>query len=90
MSGDIDTKIEALTQFVKTGLNMSIQTMAAMQPRIQMSDIANYKGHTGAGKARFVASLVESMGSQQAVAHHLKLTKGRVSQLVKSAKKNGK
>jgi len=45
---------------------------------------ATYTGLTSSGKSRYVSSLVETSGSQIEVAELLDLSKGRISQLVRS------
>jgi len=70
---------------------------ALSQHRLHQVARAAYNGATGSGKARLVSSLVQEEqvngpGAQARVADMLKLTPGRISQLLKSDKnrRNGK
>lgn len=71
---------------------------AELELKLQQQAQAAYHGMTGSGKSRYVAELVEiekannPRGAQARVAQTLKLSDGRITQLLKSDKNraNGK
>ncbi|MEZ8097176.1 hypothetical protein ACED51_24015 [Photobacterium swingsii] len=94
---DVDKKIEELRAYIDNvnattvqGLTLTLQAIEAEKESRRQSDIANYKAHTKAGKSRFVEHLHESMGSDRAVAEHLKLSVPYITRHRRQAKKNGK
>lgn len=68
------------------GFAQAKAAMDQMKETQQAVAIATYKGMTSSGKSRYVAELVQTLGSQSEAAGFLKLTPGRISQLVGSEK----
>jgi hypothetical protein len=83
-------ELDALEKLVTTGLSAAAQAIRREANTTQAVAKATYKGHTANGKARFADALAESMGSGKAAADYLAISPGRMSQLRKTAKKNGK
>ena len=84
--------IRALTEVTIKGFEQVAQALVDMREAQGKVVRATYNGLTSSGKYRYVASLVEEVGSQAEVSRMLNITPGRVSQLMKSEKnrKNGK
>ncbi|WP_445005154.1 hypothetical protein [Halomonas mongoliensis] len=82
----------ALLEATMQGFRHVHQAIEQVQEEQRQQARATYKGLTSSGKARYAAALVDEMGSQAEVARTLKLTPGRINQLVKSHKnrQNGK
>lgn len=84
--------IRALTEVTIKGFEQVAQVLDDLREAQGKAVRATYNGLTSSGKSRYVASLVEEVGSQAEVSRMLNITPGRVSQLMKSEKnrKNGK
>ncbi|MCO6428498.1 hypothetical protein [Nitrosomonas communis] len=83
-------ELESLEKLVTTGLSAAAQAIRREAEITRAVARATYKGHTSNGKARFADDLAASMGSSKAAAEYLGITEGRMSQLRKHAKLNGK
>lgn len=83
-------ELNALEQLVTVGLASAAQAIRREADVTRAVAKATYKGHTANGKARFADDLANSLGSNKAAAEYLDLSEGRISQLRKNAKKNGK
>lgn len=83
-------ELDSLERLVTTGLATAAQAIRREAETTRAVARATYNGHTANGKARFADDLANSMGSNKAVAEYLGLTEGRISQLRKTAKRNGK
>nr|WP_176705385.1 hypothetical protein [Rahnella sp. WMR114] len=84
--------IDALKDVTMAGFVKVHEALTHMKEVQSQQARATYQGLTSSGKSRYVAALVEEAGSQAEVGRMLKLTPGRINQLVKSEKnrKNGK
>ncbi len=74
------------------GFTQAKAAMDQLKERQQAVAIATYKGMTSNGKSRYVSELVTALGSQSEAATFLRLSPGRISQVIGSSKnrKNGK
>jgi len=83
-------ELDALDKMVSIGLATAAQAIRREAEITRAVAKATYDGHTANGKARFADNLANSLGSSKAAAEYLDLTEGRVSQLRKAARQNGK
>lgn len=88
--GATNPQLEALEQIVTVGLGTAAQAIRKQAEVTQAVAKATYNGHTANGKARFADDLATSFGSNKAAADYLGLSEGRISQLRKTARQNGK
>jgi len=76
------------------GLGKAIECLNTQQQKtdklLKASIKANYKSSTTEGKKRFASELLNEYGSQKEVACILGLSGGRISQLIKYLKQNGR
>ncbi|MFV8387431.1 hypothetical protein ACNO5E_25355 [Vibrio parahaemolyticus] len=85
-----NSQLDALENIVTTGFGVAAAAIRREAETTRAVARATYKGHTASGKARFADDLASSMGSSKAAADYLGLSEGRMSQLRKSARRNGK
>lgn len=83
-------QLDALEALVATGLKTAAQAIRRNEEVTQLVARAAYNGDTANGKARFADDLARSLGSNKAAADYLGLSEGRISQLRKTARQNGK
>ncbi|MEY8239278.1 MAG: hypothetical protein RPT25_02970 [Cycloclasticus sp.] len=83
-------ELDSLEALVTTGLTTAALAIRREAATTRAVAQATYKGHTANGKARFADDLANSMGSNKVAAEYLGFSEGRMSQLRKDAKKNGK
>ncbi len=83
-------ELDALEKMLAFGFTTAAQAIRREAEVTRAVAKATYNGHTANGKARFADDLAVSLGSNKATADYLELSEGRISQLRKKARKNGK
>lgn len=83
-------ELNALEALVTTGLATAAQAIRRQVEVTQVVARATYNGHTANGKARYADDIAKGLGSNKEAADYLGLSEGRISQLRKKARQNGK
>ncbi|MBM5060846.1 hypothetical protein HYO09_05125 [Vibrio parahaemolyticus] len=82
----VEEPMEAIVASTIEGFKQAKLAMEKIQLDQKTQAKATYHSLSSAGKARYIATLVEFEGSQSAVAELLDLSRGRISQQVKADK----
>lgn len=90
MGHQTNPELNALENLITVGLGTAAKAIRREAEVTRAVAKATYNGHTAAGKSRFADDLARSFGSSKAAADYLELSEGRMSQLRKAAKQNGK
>jgi glutamate-1-semialdehyde aminotransferase len=86
----INPDLDALEKMISVGFATSAAAIRRQSEVTQAVARATYNGHTANGKARYADDLATFFGSNKETAEYLGLSEGRISQLRKTARQNGK